>query len=62
MIKQTTLKSISMATAMAAALAFGGAVHAQTAPTPMTNDSKLPQPATGGSAKTAEERTDAKMM
>lgn len=61
MIKQTTLKSLSMATAVAAALVFGGAVHAQTTPTPTTNDSKQPQPATGGAAKTAEERTDAKM-
>ena len=61
MTKPSTLKSLSMASAVAAALAFGSVAHAQTAPTPQTNDSKMAAPVTGGSAKTAEERDAAKM-
>lgn len=61
MIKQSTFKTLSLAAAMATTLAFGSAAQAQTAPTPTTNDSKMAAPVTGSSAKTAEERTDAKM-
>ncbi|MDB5846831.1 MAG: hypothetical protein JWP29_583 [Rhodoferax sp.] len=60
MTKQTTLKSISMATAVAAALAFGSVGYAQTAAP--TNDSKMAQPVTGDAAKTTAERDSAKSM
>ncbi len=62
MNKPSTMKSISMATAIAAALAFGAAAQAQTPPTPMTNDSKMAAPVTGNMAKTPEERTEGKEM
>ena len=61
MTKHSTFKSLSMASAVAAALAFGSVGYAQTAPTPQTNDSKSPAPVTGDTAKTAGERDNAKM-
>lgn len=65
MIKSNTLKSISSAAAIAAALTFGASAFAQTpnAPVPMKNqsDNVAPQP-TGATPKSAEDRAAAKEM
>lgn len=59
MFKPTSFKSLTTASAMAAAMLFGAAVHAQTpnAPVPMKNqsDNVAPQP-TGATPKTVEQR------
>jgi cytoskeletal protein RodZ len=61
MTKHITLKSLSMASAVAAALAFGSVGYAQAPVQPQSNDSKMPAPATGDAAKTTGERDNAKM-
>jgi hypothetical protein len=55
------MKSLSIATAVAAALAFGAVAQAQVA-TPPTRDSTMPPPVTGNAAKTSDERAQAKDM
>jgi hypothetical protein len=57
--KPSSMKSISLAAAMTAALMFGAAVHAQTDPTGKPSDSSGSVP-TGAMAKTPEQRDAAK--
>ncbi len=67
MFKSTSIKSLPLAAAVAAAMMFGAAVHAQTpstsSPMPAKNqsDNVAPQP-TGATAKSAEQRTEEKDM
>lgn len=63
MRKTSTIKSLSLATAVVAALAFGGAAQAQVG-TPATRDSASnPAPTTmSGANKTPEMRAEAKEM
>ncbi|MDB5894945.1 MAG: hypothetical protein JWQ88_2476 [Rhodoferax sp.] len=63
MSKTSTIKSLSLATAVVAALAFGGAAQAQVG-TPVTRDNASnPAPTTAaGANKTPETRAEAKEM